>query len=252
MKPGQGTAPALHDKTLPTLPDPIQAIPSEKKLPPVDKAAPIASTEENRQGTLVNDEGPAGPGVEPSNTTGRQEPAVSIEWIGPPTAKVGHPSDYTIAIRNVCNIPVQQVMVRVRIPAGMTVSATEPKPTAAENNVLMWEVGTMLPRTEKNLQMKLIAEGKGTMGCQAWVTFTGSSANRIKVIEPKLVLKAQGPEKVLVVDGATLGWKVTNPCNRPAEQVKVSAVLAKAHMNPKGNKVDIEGGSLGAGETRRV
>jgi len=71
MKPGQGTAPALHDKTLPTLPDPIQATSSEKKLPPVDKSAPIASTEENRQGTLVNDDGPGGPGVEPSNTTGR-------------------------------------------------------------------------------------------------------------------------------------------------------------------------------------
>jgi uncharacterized repeat protein (TIGR01451 family) len=164
---------ALPEKTLPTLPD--------KTLPVVsDKAAPIATTEESHQGALINEEGVNGPGVEPSNTTGRQEPAVSLEWIGPPTAKVGHPSDYTIAIRNVCNIPVQQVMVRVRIPAGMSVAATEPKPAAAENNVLMWELGTMLPRTEKNLQMKLIAEGKGAMGCQAWVTFTGSSANRIK------------------------------------------------------------------------
>lgn len=253
IKQVQGTAPALQDKTLPTLPDPVQSIPSEKKLPVLtDRAAPIATTEESRQGALVNDEAPGGPGVEPSNTTGRQEPAVSIEWIGPPTAKVGHASDYTIAVRNVCNIPVQQVMVRVRIPAGMTVSATEPKPTASENNVLMWEVGTMLPRTEKNLQMKLIAEGKGTMGCQAWVTFTGSSANRIKVIEPKLVLKAQGPEKVLVGDGATFVLTVTNPGDGPAEQVKLHATLSEGLKHPKGNKVDIELGNLNAGETRSV
>src|SRR5260370_19830379 len=115
IKQVQGTAPALQDKTLPTLPDPVQGTPSEKKLPVLtDKAAPIATTEDSHQGALVNDEAPGGPGVEPSNTTGRQEPAVSIEWIGPPTAKVGHASDYTIPGRNVCNIPVQQLMLRVR------------------------------------------------------------------------------------------------------------------------------------------
>jgi uncharacterized repeat protein (TIGR01451 family) len=245
VKQVQGTTPAQPEKTLPTLPD--------KTLPAAaDKAAPIATTEESHQGALVNDEGVNGPGVEPSNTTGRQEPAVSLEWIGPPTAKVGHPSDYTIAIRNVCNIPVQQVMVRIRIPAGMSVSATEPKPAAAENNVLMWELGTMLPRTEKNLQMKLVAEGKGSMGCQAWVTFTGSSANRIKVIEPKLVVKAQAPEKVLVGDGATFVLTVTNPGDGPAEQVKLHAALSEGLKHPKGNKVDFELGNLNAGETRSV
>src|SRR5439155_25899831 len=54
------------------------------------------------------------PGVNENNLTGRQEPAVSLEWIGPPAAKVGLPAEYTIAVRNVCNIAVQQVLVRVR------------------------------------------------------------------------------------------------------------------------------------------
>jgi uncharacterized repeat protein (TIGR01451 family) len=213
---------------------------------------PIATSQTLQNAGPADDHEVGGPGVEPGNTTGRQEPAVSVEWIGPPTAKVGRPAEYTVAVRNVCNIPVQQVMVRVRIPGGMTVSATDPKPSASDNNVLMWEIGTMLPRTEKSLQMKLIAEGRGTMGCQAWVTFTGSTANRIKVIEPKLVLKAQAPDKVLVGDGATFVLTVTNPGDGPAEQVKLHAALSEGLKHPKGNKVDYDLGNLNAGESRSV
>src|SRR5205085_154140 len=66
-------------------------------------------------------------GMSAENPTGRQEPALSLEWIGPPTARVGQPADYTLVVRNVCNIPVQQVLVRVRIPNGMAITATEPK-----------------------------------------------------------------------------------------------------------------------------
>jgi uncharacterized repeat protein (TIGR01451 family) len=213
---------------------------------------PIATSPTLQNNGPAEDQGVGGPGVEPGNTTGRQEPAISVEWIGPPTARVGRPADYSLVVRNVCNIPVQQVMVRVRIPGGMTVSATEPKPTAQENNVLMWEIGTMMPRNEKNVQMKLIAEGRGTMGCQAWVTFTGSTANRIKVIEPKLTLKAQAPDKVQVGDGATFVLTVTNPGDGPAEQVKLHASLSEGLKSPKGNKVDYELGNLNAGESKSV
>src|SRR5262249_20706399 len=76
------------------------------------------------------------------NPTGRQEPAVSLEWIGPITAKVGVAQDYSIVVRNACNIAVQQVMVRARVPNSMTVSATEPK-GVSQDNVYMWELGTL-------------------------------------------------------------------------------------------------------------
>src|SRR5262249_13256287 len=61
------------------------------------------------------------------NPIGRQEPTVSLEWIGPTMARVGQPTDYTVAVRNTCSIPVQQVMVRVRMPAGVLISGTKPK-----------------------------------------------------------------------------------------------------------------------------
>ena len=159
------------------------------------------------------------PGVSEPNPTGRQEPAVSLEWIGPAAAKVGQAADYTIVIRNVCNIAVQQVLVRVRLPEGITVAATEPK-AVSEDSVLMWEVGTMLPKQERNLMVKMSAAAKGDINCQAWVTFTGSSAMRIKVREPKLMIKASAPEKVMVGDGCTFTLTVSNPGDHPADQVE--------------------------------
>jgi uncharacterized repeat protein (TIGR01451 family) len=174
-----------------------------------------------------------------------------MEWIGPPTAKVGQPADYSLVVRNVCNIPVQQVIVRVRMPAGITVSATEPR-CASENNVLMWELGTMMAKQEKNLQMKLVANAKGDVTPQAWVTFTGSSVMRIRIREPKLALKAQAQDKVLVGDTANFTLTVSNPGDGSADQVKIHASLSEGLEHAKGSKVDFDIGNLAAGESRSV
>lgn len=210
-----------------------------------------ASEAKTAPGGAEESEQANGPGVTEGNTTGRQEPAVSVEWIGPPVTKLGRPADFTVAIRNVCNIAVQQVMVRVRIPSGMSVNTTEPK-AIAEGNVLMWELGTMMPKQEKNLQIRMVPDGKGGVRCQAWVTFTGSSIMPIKVTEPKLLLKAQAPERVMVGDAATFVLTVTNPGDGPAEQVKIHADLSDGLEHVRGKKVDYEIGNLAAGESRSV
>jgi uncharacterized repeat protein (TIGR01451 family) len=236
------------------------------KLPPADNLpseatlTPLQLPAQQQTGTVppgepapqaVAEDPNLGPGQQPDNPTGRQEPAVSIEWVGPPSAKVGRPADYSIAVRNTSNVTVQQVMVRVRVPSGMSVSATEPK-AFAEGNVLMWECGTMAPKQDKNLQLRLVAGGRGSLGCQAWVTFTGSTAMRVKVIEPKLVLKAAAPDKVMVGDAATFVLTVSNPGDGPAEQVKIHAMLSDGLEHPRGHSIDYELGNLAPGEARSV
>jgi uncharacterized repeat protein (TIGR01451 family) len=250
--------PGTNPSGPPAAPPPAPALPQAPSgpasgRPPVDvggeKITPVSAPGQGATTTPADDRDV--PGQQPDNPTGRQEPAISMEWIGAPQAKVGKPGDYALAVRNACNIPVQQVMVRVRIPAGMTVTATEPK-AFAEGNVLMWELGTLIPKQEKNLQMRIVAEGKGMMGCQAWVTFTGASAMHIKVSEPKLVLKAIAPEKVMVGDAATIVLTVSNPGDGPAEQVKIHALLSEGLEHPRGRNVDFEVGNLAPGESRSV
>jgi uncharacterized repeat protein (TIGR01451 family) len=203
--------------------------------------APIPLTEVSPpESTVTND-----------NTTGRQEPAVSLEWVGPPTAKVGQAADYGLVVHNSGTTPVQQVLVRVRIPAGMSIAATEPK-AVVENNVVVWNLDTLMAKQEKTLQMKLVAETKGDVSPQAWVTFTGCSVMRVKVREPKLLLKASAPERVLVGDAAAFTLTVSNPGDGSADQVKIHALLSDGLEHARGNKVDFEIGNLAAGETRSV
>lgn len=185
------------------------------------------------------------------NPTSRQEPAVSLEWIGPAAAKIGQATDYSIAVRNVCSIPVQQVLVRVRLPQGVQATATEPR-AVQEDNVLMWEFGTLLPKQERNLQLKLVSASKGDVNCQAWVTFTGASALRIKVREPKLLIKTTAPEKILLGDACTFVLTVSNPGDHPAELVKIHATVSDGLESARGQKIDYDIGNLAPGETRSV
>jgi uncharacterized repeat protein (TIGR01451 family) len=210
---------------------------------------PVANQDVKPTAPAIGDE--SAPGVSENNLTGREEPAVSLEWIGPPAAKLGHGTEYTIAVRNVCNIPVQQVMVRVRLQAGLQILATEPR-ALAEDNVLMWELGTMLPKQERNLHVRFMSSQKGEVNAQAWVTFTGSSALRIHVREPKLLIKTVAPEKVLIGDPCTFVVNVSNPGDHPTEMVKVHCNLSDGLETVKGNKIDFDLGTLAAGETRSV
>jgi uncharacterized repeat protein (TIGR01451 family) len=193
----------------------------------------------------------AGPGQSNDNPTGRQEPAVSLEWIGPPTAKLGQPVTYQIIVKNISATAVQGVVVRTKVPAGVTVQATEPK-AFTEVNLLIWDLGTLQPRQERRLDLQLMPDAKGDLACQALVTFTGSSTARIRVREPKLVLKATSPDKVLLGDVATVTLTVTNPGDGAADRVRVKVALPEGLEHARGRVVEFDLGNLGPNETRSV
>src|SRR5436305_619981 len=109
----------------------------------------------------------------------RQEPAVSLEWFGPTTLKVGAPAEYTVVARNMSTIPLHKVIVQVKVPAGAKVAATEPKAQGTDA-VLMWDLGTLNPRQDSPVKLRIVPPAKGEMLCQAWVTFTGSTALKVQ------------------------------------------------------------------------
>jgi uncharacterized repeat protein (TIGR01451 family) len=235
-------SPASPQPLNPTLPGGSLPAGSEPaNLPSGSAAGSLPSSDEQMPESTVT----------PDNTTGRQEPAISLEWVGAPTAKVGQAGAYSLVVRNACNIPVQQVLVRVRVPHGITCLETEPK-GVTESNIFVWDLGTLQSKQEKVLQMKLLADQKGDVSPQAWVTFTGSSVMRIKVREPKLLLKAENPDRVLIGETAAFNLTVTNPGDGSADQVKIHAVLSEGLEHPRGQKIDFDVGNLAAGETRNV
>ena len=188
---------------------------------------------------------------DPKGPAAHQEPAVGLDWFGPTTLKVGAPAEYTVVARNLSAIPLHKVIVQVKVPAGAKVTGTEPKAQGTEA-VLMWDLGTLTPRQESSVKMKLVPPARGEMLCQAWVTFTGSTALKVQVREPKLQLQVKAPEKAVVGDPVNVVLAVSNPGDHPAEAVKLGVTLGAGLEAAKGSGGLIDVGTLPAGETREV
>lgn len=255
IQPG-GPAPTMPTPVMPTpvmpatpgtVPAPMAPAPT-----PAADAKPAANSSVPAVGPALITGSPVAEGAaEATGPTGRQEPAVSVEWSGPSAAKVGQVNDYAVVVRNACNIPVQQVLVRVRLAGAASVLAAEPK-AVVEDNVLSWDVGTLQPKEEKSMHLKMAASARGDVAAQAWVTFTGFTAMKVRVREARLAVKAIGPERVLVGDPAAFTLTVTNPGDGPAEHVRVVADLSAGLDHPRGPKLEFPLGNLGAGESRSV
>ncbi|MCI0463616.1 MAG: hypothetical protein L0Z62_42315 [Gemmataceae bacterium] len=275
---GQGGAPPLPPLPAPTEPakDPAPALPppaatapptaeppapgllpSESLLPPsISMQLPPVQPgpgPAQAKGAAFAPDLPADPNAGPSqnNPTGRQEPGVSLEWICPGTTKLGQPVTCQVIVKSLSTNRLNGVVVRARVPEGVTVKATEPKGTP-EGDSLVWDLGTLEPRQEKRLDLLMVPNVKASLALHAFVTFTGNSTARLHVREPKLVLKASAPQRVITGDAATVTLTVSNPGDATAELVKVKAHLTDGLEHGKGQALDFNLDSLAPGESRTV
>jgi uncharacterized repeat protein (TIGR01451 family) len=237
--PAQPTTPVRPGQVPDTLPSfqsgPTNVVPNPDLLP-----APTGSMPD----------GP-GPAATADNPTGRQEPAISLEWIGPVTARLNQPATYQILAKNISSAPVHNVMVRHRIPTGVRIGGSEPK-GISDGGVLTWDLGTLMPTQEKRIDLQIVPEAKVQFNCQATVTFTGSSTLKVLVREPKLVLKVTVPDKIVQGDTATVSMTVSNPGDGQADHVKIKALLPEGLEHARGKMVEVDLGNLSAGENRTV
>ena len=187
----------------------------------------------------------------PATPLTRQEPSVCLEWAGPATLKVGAPAEYTLTATNTCGIALHKVIVQVKVPTGAKISGTEPQAEGTED-VLLWDLGTLTARQDKSVRMKFIPPGKGELLCQAWVTFTGSSAMKLMVREPKLEVTASAPETAAVGESAPIVVTIGNPGDHPVEDVKLAIRLSEGLECAGGAKPTVDIGTVPAGQTRQV
>jgi uncharacterized repeat protein (TIGR01451 family) len=136
-------------------------------------------------------------------------PAVSLDWTGPATVRLGRPTPYTLTVRNTCAQPVQQVTVQVRPPDGATIAETTPASHAVDQ-VHVWEVGALRPGEARHLAVTLAGGRRGGQTCQAWVTFTGTAGMTVTVEEPKLEARIETPLRAVVGEPFRVTYKVTN------------------------------------------
>jgi uncharacterized repeat protein (TIGR01451 family) len=186
-----------------------------------------------------------------TGAVGKQVPAVSIEWVGPPVVRIGAPVPYRIVVRNVSSTSVTGVAVQARLPEGAVLKDSSPRAISGDG-VHSWDVGDLHPRQEKRIALTIVPGATGEFACRASVNFTGSSVLQMKVQEPKLEVKLEAPGKVTVGDPATIKATVRNPGDATAEGVKLRAQLSEGLRHVRGKEVEFALGNLPPREGRTV
>lgn len=190
-------------------------------------------------------------GATDATSAPKQEPAVSVVWVGDTTARLNRPLACQIVVRNKGQATVHNVLVRHCLAPGTTCTHTDP-PAATERDELIWTVGTLQPGQERRLELHLVAGQRGTINCQATVSFASAVSQQIQVREPLLNVKMRLPEKAIAGDTVNILCSVANPGDGVAEAVKVKTRLPEGLENPRGQTLEIEIGNLGPKETRTV
>lgn len=154
------------------------------------------------------------------------DPSVSLTWTGPAHVRIHQSNEYTLTVRNVCDQPVQKVTVQVRVPQGSSMVDTTPRATPV-GNVYVWDLGILEPGASVPLGVTLRHATRGDTSCQAWVTFTGSSAMSVVVHEPKIEAQVIAPKEVVLGDPIPVQYKVRNSGDIAVEWVE--STMAQSH-----------------------
>lgn len=255
---------AIQDPVRPVTPELTVPLPAaEIKLPPAPtlpppeievplQTAPPANFPEPVESSPRLDPAPMPTLVAPEAASAtKQEPAVSIEWVGTTTARLHQPMTCQILVRNTGSAAVQNVIVRHRLNPGVTCKRTEPA-AVTERDDLVWSLGTLAPGQQRRLELQVVCSQRGALNCQATVTFASSAGQQVQVREPLLALKMRAPEKVNVGDNVNLLFAVANPGDGLTELVKVKALLPEGLETARGRIVEMDIGNLAPKESRTL
>jgi uncharacterized repeat protein (TIGR01451 family) len=181
----------------------------------------------------------------------RQEPAVSVEWVGPPLVRLNQPITCQLVVRNQGTVPVQNVLVRHRLTDSMQLRSSDPQATA-EAGELTWALGTLAAGQVKKIDMVMQAQARGAVNCQASVSFTTVAGHQMVVREPLLAVKMRAPDKVVAGENVTLGFTVTNPGDGATDGIKLRATLPEGLEHSRGKVLEVDVGTLAPKESRNL
>lgn len=237
-----GTAPPVDSPaaTPPGNPVPQPAFPAANTRP---EAEPPRS--------LTNDD-LRGDGVVGDQTMNQTlQPELRIEKVAPPRAILGQPLVYDIIVKNTGQSSAHQVTVEDQIPRGTRLTGTIPRAELI-GTTLRWKLGTLEPRKETKISIRVIPTEEGPVGSVAKVNFVSEVASRTVITSPKLKVTLTGPSEATLGSQATYHFTISNVGRGDANGVYLRNLLPAGLTHADGNDLEYEVGVLPAGESREV
>ncbi|MBC7815569.1 MAG: DUF11 domain-containing protein [Planctomycetaceae bacterium] len=184
-----------------------------------------------------------------SETSGT--PSVSVEWVSKGGINVGQECACDLVVKNTGKISARQVVVEALFPQSVRLTQADPQPAEVADH-LEWSIPELAAGEERTIHIKMIPSQRGELATTASVRFTGTAANVFKVEEPLLKLAVEAPAEIIVGDPLVQSITINNPGTGAAQNVKIQVTTPKGLEATRGDRSQIEIGTLNSGESRTV
>ena len=188
----------------------------------------------------------------PQNLEGPQTPSLTVEKIAPNEIQVGKPTQFQIKVRNVGQVPADNVVIRDIVPEKTRFISSSPESNGASEYELLWEVGTINPGDETVVIVELEPIEEGQVGSIATVSFEASATARARSTKPSLEIEHTAPRKVLVGEPVKFAIKLSNPGSGTATHVVLDEDVPQGLSHSSGPKLEYEVGTILPGQTRHL
>lgn len=186
--------------------------------------------------------------TEYSDSYANETPSVIVEWVAPEVIVLGHAADFELLIRNRGSVAIENIEIKQAIPEGFELVQSKPVPFVF-NEQKSWNLKRLEPDEEYKIELRLKPSAIGTAECHAQVRYTTASMSRFKVVQPKLDLKMEVAETVVLGGQSIFLITVSNPGTGPATNVAVDVEWSEGFY-PRKSAYEV--GTLNAGESRSL
>ena len=187
----------------------------------------------------------------PCNMAGSSCQAVQITKEMPDEVQLDSVFNYTIAVKNLCNVTLADVKITEHIPANFEATGAQPE-AKKQGDTLTWNIDSLDPNETKEIQVKGKATEAECVKTCATVTYTIPACASSRVVEPKLKLDKTLPREVMLCDNIPAKFVVTNPGTGPAQDVQITDALPEGlETATGGGNIKINAGTLAPGESRQ-
>jgi len=222
--------------------------PGKTEVAPAKAKPTNVGTNLSKDGKRLESSGRSTAGV---TNFSREAPRIMTEWKKLGDLNVGQTCAIELVVSNAGGAAASDVAVDAYFPASIRITDAKPEPSAASDHVT-WNFKSIGANEEKRIALTIIPSQRGELAANANVRFTSAASTVFTVEEPQLKLAVTGPSQVTVGEPATQVVTITNPGTGVAHNVTIDVVIPEGLEHARGNRLQMELGSLTPGETRSV
>jgi len=170
----------------------------------------------------------AAAGGDPNVLSSTQTPVITADIRGPKQIQVGREALYRVRLQNQGDLPAENIVATIRIPAGAEVrnsTATQGSVQPSQESQitgLQWHVARLDRSAGETLEIRLVPrESRPLELGVSWTAAPIASRAVVEVQEAKLQLDITGASEVLYGKPQVFKIALTNPGTGPAENVKI-------------------------------